>query len=80
METMPVYFRKKFSKCIIIIDCFEVFVDRPTSLKLGAQTWSNYKHHNTTKFGIAPQGAVAFISKGWSGRVSDVRIVACWTN
>ena len=38
-----------------------------------AQTWSNYKHHNTVKFfiGIAPQGSITFISKGWGGRVSD---------
>ncbi len=76
METMPVAFRKNFSKCVTIIDCFEVFIERPTSLKARAQTWSNYKHHNTVKFliGIAPQGVVTFISKGWGGRVSDVHL------
>ena len=39
-----------------------------------SQTWSNYKQHNTVKFivRIAPQGVVAFISKGWGERVSDV--------
>ncbi len=49
-------------------------MERPTSLKARAQTWSNYKHHNTIKFliGIAPQGVITFISKGWGGRVSDV--------
>lgn len=38
-----------------------------------AQTWSNYKHHNTIKFliGITPQGAISFISKGYGGRASD---------
>ena len=38
-----------------------------------AQTFSNYKHHNTVKFlvGITPQGSVSFVSKGWGGRVSD---------
>ena len=74
MATMPMDFRKHFRKCVIIIDCFEVFCDRPTNALARAQVWSNYKHHSTVKFliGIAPQGAVTFISKGWGGRVSDV--------
>ena len=47
-----------------------------TSLTAHAQTWSNYKHHNTVKFliGITPQGSVAFISQGWGGRTSDVHL------
>ncbi len=51
-------------------------IEHPTSLKARAQTWSNYKHHNTVKFliGIAPQGVVTFISKGWGGRVSNVHL------
>ncbi len=73
---MPMEFRKTYRKCVIIIDCFEVFMERPTNLKARAQTWSNYKHHNTCKFliGISPQGSVTFISKGWGGRVSDVHL------
>ena len=64
MKTMPMDFRKSFRQCVTIIDCFEVFMERPTNVKACAQTWSNYKHHNNTKFsiGIAPQGAVTFIS------------------
>ena len=74
LKTMPSDFRKHFKKCVIIIDCFEVFIERPTSLMARAQTFSNYKKHNTVKFliGISPQGSIAFISKGWGGRVSDV--------
>ena len=72
-KTLPVDFRKNFGQCIAIIDCFEVFCERPNSLKARAQTWSNYKHHNTIKFliGISPQGAIVFILRGWGGRVSD---------
>lgn len=72
-QTMPREFKKQFSKCVVIIDCFEVFMERPKGLMARAQTWSNYKHHNTVKFliGIAPQGSITFISKGWGGRVSD---------
>ena len=76
LKTMPTCFRCHFRKCAIIIDCFEVFIERPTSLKPRAQTWSNYKKHNTYKFliGITPQGSIAFISSGWRGRVSDVHL------
>ena len=70
VKTMSIDFKKNFRKCVIIIDCFEVFCERPTSLMARSQTWSNYKQHNTVKFlvGIAPQGVVVFISKGWGGR------------
>ena len=72
-KTMPIEVRKSFSKCVIIIDCFKVFMERPKSLMARAQTWYNYKHHNTVKFliGISPQGSITFVSKGWGGRVSD---------
>ena len=75
-KTMPMVFRNHFRKCICIIDCFEVFCERPNRLKARAQTYSQYKHHNTVKFliGITPQGSVSFISKGWGGRVSDLHL------
>ena len=76
MKAMPMEFRKNFKQSVVIIDCFEIFIERETNLKARAQTWSNYKHHNTVKFliGISPQGAISFISKGWGGRESDVHL------
>ena len=73
-QKMPMQFRKHFGKKVtIIIDCFEVFIDRPSNLLARAQTWSTYKHHNTIKFliGITPNGSVSYISNAWGGRVSD---------
>ena len=73
-RTMPMSFQYAFGKQVtVIIDCFEVFIERPTNLLARAQTFSNYKHHNTIKIliGITPQGTVCFVSEAWGGRTSD---------
>lgn len=71
--TMPMCFKNSFPRCVCIIDCFELFIEKPSDLKARAQTYSNYKSHNTVKYliGITPQGTISFISKGWGGRTSD---------
>jgi hypothetical protein len=76
LKTMPMDFRKYCPRCVVIIDCFEIFLERPTNLLARAQTFSSYKHHNTIKYliGITPQGTVTYISEGWGGRTSDKRI------
>uniref|UniRef100_A0A6P7HFU4 Uncharacterized protein LOC114348180 n=1 Tax=Diabrotica virgifera virgifera TaxID=50390 RepID=A0A6P7HFU4_DIAVI len=77
-KNMPSCFREVFhDKTTIIIDCFEVFIQKPASYLTQQQTWSNYKHHNTVKFliGITPQGCISYISKAWGGRASDKQIV-----
>ena len=60
-------------KVTVIIDCFEVFIEKPTNLLTRAQTFSSYKHHNTIKIliGITPQGTVSFVSETWGGRTSN---------
>jgi hypothetical protein len=41
--SMPMEFRKYFGvKVSIIIDCFEISIDRPTNIIARAETWSNY--------------------------------------
>ena len=73
-KTMPECFQVSFGrKVAVIIDCFEIFIERPSNLLARAATWSNYKHHNTAKvlLGITPQGVVSFVSNCWGGRVSD---------
>ena len=73
-KTMPMCFQESFGKKVaVIIDCFEIFLDRPSNLQARASTWSNYKHKNTCKvlIGIVPQGTIAFVSEAWGGRASD---------
>ncbi len=71
---MPMDFRKHCPNCAVIIDCFEVFLEKPSHLLTKAQSYSVYTHHQTVKYliGITPHGTVVFfISDGWGGRVSD---------
>ena len=67
-KTMLECFKASFGSSVaVIIDCFEVFTERPSNLLARAATWSNYKHHNTFKvlLGITPQGTISFVSECW---------------
>ena len=47
-KTMPECFHTSFgTKVAVIIDCFEIFIERPSNLQARAYTWSSYKHYNT---------------------------------
>ena len=56
-----------------IIDCSELFIETPQDHNAQAITWSTYKHHNTLKFlfAVAPNSSIAYISKAYTGRISD---------
>ena len=61
LRTMPQCFMYSFGrKVTVVIDCFEIFIEKPTNLLPRAQTFSNYKNHNTIKIliGITPQGTI----------------------
>ena len=66
-----------YKNCRIVIDCTEVFTEKPSSLSAQWLTWSEYKHSNTFKLlvGVAPNGLVTFISRLWCGNASDRHIV-----
>ena len=72
-RTLPKVYSKTYPRCRVIIDCTEIFIEKPSNLGARSATWSNYKHHHTMKVlvGIAPTGAISFVSKCWGGRVSD---------
>jgi hypothetical protein len=70
---MPQVFKDLYPRTRCVIDCSEIFIERPCSYQARAQTCSNYKKHNTVKFliGITPCGAISFLSKCWGGRATD---------
>ncbi|XP_041949697.1 uncharacterized protein LOC121709990 isoform X1 [Alosa sapidissima] len=75
--SMPHQYVEMFgNRVTVIIDCFELFIERAQNLRAKAQTYSNYKSRYTMKYliGITPQGTISFISKGWGGRASDKQI------
>lgn len=62
-----------FKNVIGVLDCTEIFIQKPAYMLARSQTYSRYKHHNTLKvlITVSPSGAVTFISGAWGGRVSD---------
>ena len=77
-QNLPSSFKRMgYHKCRVILDCTEVYIERPKSLKAQATTWSDYKSHNTIKFlvGISPTGFITFLSDCYGGRASDKHIV-----
>lgn len=74
-KNMPQEFAQ-FPTTRIILDCTELFIERPSAMLAQSETWSEYKHHNTWKLlvGVTPNGQVTFLSKLWGDRVSDKHI------
>lgn len=66
----------QFPHLRIVLDCTEIFCEKPSSLQANKEVYSNYKSHTTFKYlvGISPHPAVVYVSKAWGGRASDKRI------
>lgn len=77
IETMPETFKMTYRTTRCIIDCTELFCQKPSSLSTQSALYSNYKHHVTYKglLGIAPSGAISFVSELCDGSILDKDIV-----
>ncbi|CAM4577686.1 unnamed protein product [Leuciscus chuanchicus] len=72
-NTMPSKFMQYSPDVRVIIDCTEVRCQNPSSLTLQSEVFSSYKNTTTFKglIGIAPCGAVTFVSSLFTGSISD---------
>lgn len=68
---------KSFPRTRVIIDCTEIYVEKAFRPAAQKATWSSYKSANTFKLlvGIMPSGSITFLSKLYSGAISDQSIV-----
>lgn len=73
---MPDCFRTLYPTTRVLIDCTEIKTEKPSSLVLGSKCYSSYKSTHTWKglVGIAPHGALTFVSSLYTGCMSDVEI------
>ena len=73
---MPEDFRLTYPSTRVIIDCTEIKVQIPSALLLNSMFYSHYKNGCTLKglIGVAPNGAVTFISALFTGVMSDVEV------
>lgn len=69
---------KNFKICIVVLDCIEIFLQKPSCLCCRIKFYSQYKKSTTVKFmtGVSPGGLITFISGSCGGRASDKLIFA----
>ena len=70
---LPESFKGGFEDIDLIIDCTEVWIQKPSDPIAQSATWSEYKGHNTGKIlvGVTPVGFPRFVSDVYPGSISD---------
>jgi hypothetical protein len=70
----------EFRDVHMVMDCTELFTEKPSNLKERKHTFSNYKHHQTFKFLVVlsahAQPCVVYVSRMYGGRASDKLITS----
>ncbi|XP_046864361.1 uncharacterized protein LOC124458378 [Xenia sp. Carnegie-2017] len=73
----PPAFKQLFPQVVIVIDCTEIEMERPSALNNQSACYSSYKSRPTMKvlIGITPSGVLSYISELFPGSTSDLEIV-----
>ena len=77
IETMPECFKDTYPNARVMIDCTELFCQKPSSLTIQSSLFSHYRHDITYKglVGVSPSGTITFISELYDGSTPGVEIV-----
>lgn len=73
---MPKVFKQVCPNTVVIVDCTEFQMEKPSSFDAQSACYSSYKSANTMKalLGITPSGVVSFVSELFPGSTSDKKI------
>ena len=76
-KNLPVCF-EEFENVRVVLDCTEVFIQRPKNLCCQLLIYSNYKGDQTGKFmtAVSPSGNITYVNKVYGGRTSDSAILS----
>ena len=74
---LPACFKGEYQDTYLIIDCTEIFIEKPSQVIQQSATWSEYKGHNTGKslIGISPTLLPVFASDIYPRSRSDKEIL-----
>ena len=74
---MPECFKDTYPNARVMIDCTELFCQKPSSLTIQSSLFSHYRHDITYKglVGVSPSGTITFISELYDGSTPGVEIV-----
>ncbi|EFN73369.1 hypothetical protein EAG_08831, partial [Camponotus floridanus] len=75
LKNLPQCF-EGFEDVRVILDCTEIFIQKPANLCCQIITYSHYKGSQTCKImtGVSPAGNITYIIKPYGGRVTDSTI------
>ncbi|XP_055336832.1 uncharacterized protein LOC129587227 isoform X2 [Paramacrobiotus metropolitanus] len=77
-DAPPEFLASGFADVRVLIDCFELFIEKPSHPGTHSYAYSSYKHHTTVKYliGITPSARASFLSEGFMGSKSDEAILS----
>ena len=77
-KNLPRCFKPDYEDVYLIIDCTELFIEKPSQVTQQSATWSEYKGHNTGKglIAISPLMLPVFVSDIYPGSKSDEEILS----